>query len=46
MWLGQISAVRSNHQRDIWVRMAPLSGIPFGSITSKAETLSVATISR
>src|SRR6185295_18377635 len=38
--------VCANHQLLIWVRMAPLPGMPSGRMTSKAESRSVATSSR
>ena len=33
-WLGTMSASRSNHHSDSWVRIRPLSGIGVGSTTS------------
>ncbi len=44
-WFGTTCAVRSNHHADIWFSTLPLSGIPVGRMTSKAEMRSVATIS-
>src|SRR5687768_13675785 len=37
-----IALVWANHQLLIWVRIAPLPGIPSGKTTSKAESRSVA----
>ena len=46
MWLGTTDSVASNQKADIWVSTQPLSGMPLGSTTSKADTRSVATSSR
>ena len=45
-WLGTISAVWSNQNRESPVRTRPLSGIGVGMTTSKAEMRSEATRSR
>ena len=43
-WFSTILSVKSNQNSDICVSTRPLSGIPFGITTSKAEMRSVATI--
>ncbi len=43
-WLGTMSAIRSNHHSDSWVRTRPLSGISFGSTQSWADIRSLATM--
>ncbi len=45
-WLGTMSLVRSNQKAEIRFRTSPLSAMPVGNTTSKAEMRSVATISR
>ena len=42
--LGQMSLVSSRNLAAIWLRTCPLKGMPFGRMTSKAEILSVATM--
>ena len=45
IWLSTISDNCSNHQRESFVRIFPLSGINVGRTQSKAEILSEATTS-
>ena len=43
-WLGTTCSVLPNQKAEICESTAPLSGMPFGITTSKAEILSVATM--